>query len=76
MKYIIYQTKLQINMRVEIVRHGVPKEEFEQLGKAYPLGKYSKLGQSTNMFKITIDMSYGSNEYQEVDLTWFREWRV
>ena len=62
-------------MDAEIVRHGVPKDEFKQLKNAFPLGKYYK-SRGTEWFVLIIDMTFGSEITQRVQLTWFKEWRV
>ena len=51
-----------------VVDYRVPDDEFEELIKVYPLGKYHWGGQS-RWFSLEIDGQHG-----RIELTWFREW--
>lgn len=62
-------------MDVEITRHGVPADEFEQLKNAYPLGKYYE-HTGTHWYRLVIDMTREGETMQRVEVTWFKEWRV
>lgn len=56
-------------MRVEITAdYKVPADEFEDLIKAYPLGRYKQSG-DTRWFVLKITTADG-----QIELTWFREW--
>ena len=62
-------------MDVEITRHGVPADEFEQLKNAYPLGKYYE-NTGTHWYKLVIDMTRRNGASSKLELTWFKEWKV
>jgi hypothetical protein len=51
-----------------VVDYRVPADEFDDLIKVYPLGKYHWGGQS-RWFCLTIDGHEG-----QIELTWFRLW--
>lgn len=56
-------------MRLELtVDYDVPEDEFDELIKLYPLGKYLG-GGNTQWFRVEIDTQHGF-----VSLTWFKRW--
>ena len=59
-------------MEVEItVNYNVPADEFEQLGSAYPLGRYVNTANNERVqwFKLTIP-----GDTHKIILTWFKSW--
>lgn len=61
-------------MDVNIKRHRVPEEEFRQLKNLYFMGEYEKENE-TEWFTVRIDMST-PGYYQNLVITWFKEWKV
>ena len=50
------------------VDYNVKQDDFDNLSKVYPLGKYIGQGRS-QWFRLNIDSEDG-----KVELVWFREW--
>ena len=50
------------------VDYTVQPDDFDNLRKVYPLGRYLQSGES-RWFKLTIDGDKG-----QIELTWFRVW--
>jgi len=67
-----------LTMRQEIVLgYNVKREEFDQLGVAYPLGKYHRQHEKTHWFTLKTDIYDRDGKVcGELELTWFVEWRV
>ena len=67
-----------VTMRQEIVMaYNTPREEFDQLIKAYPLGKYTRKHPKTHWFTIKLDICGREHEVVgELSLIWYVEWRV
>lgn len=56
-------------MEIQItVDYNVEQDDFDNLSKVYPLGKYIGHGK-TQWFRLTIDGDEG-----KIELTWFRKW--
>ena len=65
-------------MRQEIVMaYNLEREIWNQLGTAYPLGKYHTHHEKTQWFTLKTDI-YDRDGVVcgELELTWFVEWRV
>lgn len=59
-------------MEVEItVNYNMPADEYDQLGSAYPLGKYVKGSGNERIqwFKLVIP-----GDTHKITLTWFKSW--
>ncbi len=56
-------------MRIDIVAdYNVPADEFKDLIKAFPTGRYLQSGKS-KWFRVEIDTEEG-----RIELTWFQVW--
>jgi hypothetical protein len=56
-------------MEIQItVDYRVEPDDFDNLGKVYPLGTYLQ-SQQSRWFRLKIDGDHG-----QIELTWFRVW--
>lgn len=67
-----------LTMRQEIVlAYNLPKNEFNQLGGAYPLGKYYRHAEKSHWFSVKTDFfDMDGHVCGNLELIWFVEWRV